>query len=1166
MKDADLSDRLADHGARERIRTDLDTTLAVEAAAGTGKTSELVRRMAAVLMAGRTTLDRMIAVTFTDAAAGELKLRLRGEIERQRQHPGCPDDARDRLRAALPMLEEARIGTIHSFCGDLLRQRPVEAGVDPLFEVAPNDVAQQLFGRAFDRWFEAQLANPSEAVRRILRRRPSDEGPRGLLRAAAWDLIERRDFPARWRPSADFDREAVIDAVMDRMAKIAGWAAAGDAQDYFTKSLLEIKRFYDEVIRKEELRGRDYDGLEALLFQVPRKWHWDWKGWSRADESFPKTTLMERRAELRVRIDEFRAAAGADLAPKLRDDLWAVVDAYEQMKERAGCMDFLDLLLRARNLVRDSREVREDLQRQFTHIYVDEFQDTDPLQAEILMLIAADAPAEQDWRRVRPVRGKLFIVGDPKQSIYRFRRADVTLYEAVKQQIITSGGALLDLTVSFRAVPEIQHAVNAAFQPVMQGQSQSQARYVPLAPHRPGVESQPAIVALPVPAPYSDYGKIAAYKIDESLPEAIAGFVEWLVRESGWTVTEKESPGDRVPIHPRHICILFRRFKQFNNDVTRAYVRALEARHLPHLLVGGSQFHSREEVEALRNALSAIERPEDELAVFATLRGPLFGYSDAALLAFRARCGSLHPYRQLPEDLAEPLQEVEDALTILRDLHRGRNSRPIADTIGRLLAATRSHAALAIWPTGEQALANISRLMDLARRAERNGVNSFRSFVDWLIDQAETGEASDAPIIEEGTEGVRMMTVHRAKGLEFPVVILADMTAHETASEPARWVDSAAGLCAMRLAGCIPPELAEHKDDELAREREEAARVLYVAATRARDLLVVPVVGDEQREGWVGLLNPVVYPPKKMSRTPVSTEPPGCPQFGEESTPGRPQGKMPSSPAVVPGLHRPETGEHTVVWFDPVLLRLDVEEMVGLTQQKLLVNDEAGIRSEAGIRAHTDWQKWRSRVRLDGAKPSVQVMTATELAEESRLALETGPESRRRAADAWSGIEVSVEQTGVTGPRPHGKRFGILVHAVLSVVDLNASRDDIAAAAELQARIYGAERDEVQAAVESVVQALAHPLLRRAAAAQVVGGCRREVPIAMKLEDGLIVEGVVDLAFAEGDEKPVWTVVDFKTDFEIEGRSEEYRTQVALYAAAIGRATGQVVRGVLLRV
>jgi len=202
------------------------------------------------------------------------------------------------------------------------------------------------------------------------------------------------------------------------------------------------------------------------------------------------------------KVPSRRNHVGAELAPRLRDELWPVIEEFERLKERAGYVDFLDLLLRARNLIRDDRTIRVELQKRFTHIFVDEFQDTDPLQAEILMLLSANDPGEHDWRKVQPVAGKLFIVGDPKQSIYRFRRADVSLYQEVKQLIVASGGALVDLNVSFRAVPEIQQAVNAAFEPLMR-ESLSQAQYVELLPVRKSRASQPGVIALPASQPYA---------------------------------------------------------------------------------------------------------------------------------------------------------------------------------------------------------------------------------------------------------------------------------------------------------------------------------------------------------------------------------------------------------------------------------------------------------------------------------------------------------------------------------------------------------------------------------------------------------------------------------------------------------------------------------------
>jgi ATP-dependent helicase/nuclease subunit A len=1203
------AEKLADGAARDRIRNDLDTTLVVEAAAGTGKTSELVRRVISVLKSGRASLDQIVAVTFTDAAAGELKLRLRAEIERERQSPHASPEEKQFLNDALPQLEEAHIGTIHSFCGDTLRERPVEAGIDPLFEVASDEASRPLFEMAFDRWFEGQLANPSDAVRRVLRRRPrreysrgrpatlarrrSGEGPRRRLRHAASELIERRDFPAPWRRDPDFHRDGAIDSLIAEMKELSAFADRGDPKQWFTKSLLDLKHFVADITRVEEDMGRDYDGVEARLFDFLPAWKSkNYVAYYKRDD-FPADELKRRRDALKEMVQHFVQRAGADLAPRLRDDLMSILNEYARLKDRAGCLDFLDLLLRARDLVRDNQSVRTELQQRFTHLFVDEFQDTDPLQAEILVLLAADDVEETDWRKIRPVPGKLFIVGDPKQSIYRFRRADVALYEAVKRQVIASGGALVELNVSFRAVPQIQEAVNAAFSRVMGSATQpapgadssgvdaslrtpvsstgvtqtrvyatSQARYVPLAPHRPGVDTQPAIVALPAPEPYpaADYKKPAFWKIEESEPDGIAAFVDWLVRESGWTVTERRDPAMRVPIQPRHVCLLFRRFRSFATDVTRPYVRALEARRLPHLLVGGSGFHAREEIEAIRNALSAIERPDDELAVFATLRGPLFALTDAQLLSYRTAHSTLHPFRQPLEDLPEASAEVAAALAVLRNLHRGRNRRPIADTIGRLLAATRAHAGFANWSTGEQALANVARLMDMARRSERSGLISFRAFIDWLVDQAETGEASDAPIIEEGLDGVRIMTVHKAKGLEFPVVILADMTAN-AARDASRWSDPERGLCVMTLAGCSPPELLEHADEEKQRDVEEAARVLYVAATRARDLLVVSAVGDVRYDDrWLGALNPAIFPPADRSLVPETNCPAGCPEFGPDNC-LRPNGVLRPKGSVTPGQHQPEAGSHRVVWWDPSLLELGKQEDVGSRLNKLIAADDGAARSQAGIKSHAEWQEARTRVREAAGTPTLRVVTATEHA----IAMAGSATTDTTEKPKEAAPEVIIESVGIDFSRPHGKRFGTLVHAVLSVVDLNADSKGVQAAADLQGRLLGATSEEITAATETVSRALAHPLMKRAAAASLADRCRRETPIAMQLEDGLLVEGKVDLAFLDEAEPGTWTVVDFKTDFEIEGRLEEYREQVALYALAISRATKLGVKGVLLR-
>src|SRR5579862_6990264 len=219
---------ISDQAVRDRIRDDLDVTLVIEAAAGTGKTTALVNRIVSVIGSGRGELARIVAVTFTEKAAGELKLRLRAEIERARQATEQSSVARARFDLALKQLEEARIGTIHSFCADLLRERPVEAQVDPMFEVAPEDVAGEMFDAAFERWFERVLSNPGEGMRRLLRRRDLSNrtGPRAIARRAALELMNWRDLDSPWQHSP-FARDAEIDAIVAEVEAIGKLAQGG---------------------------------------------------------------------------------------------------------------------------------------------------------------------------------------------------------------------------------------------------------------------------------------------------------------------------------------------------------------------------------------------------------------------------------------------------------------------------------------------------------------------------------------------------------------------------------------------------------------------------------------------------------------------------------------------------------------------------------------------------------------------------------------------------------------------------------------------------------------------------------------------------------------------------------------------------------------------------
>ncbi len=1139
---------LADAEARRRILEDLDTTLVVEAAAGTGKTTALVGRILALVRRRRTHLARIVSVTFTEKAAGEMKLRLRSSIEEARHRTDASPAERAALEHALGELEAARIGTIHGLCRDLLSERPVEAGIDPMYAVIDDGAARALFDEAFEAWFPQALADPPEGVRRLMRRPPTRVStPRDALAFAGWTLAGHRDFDGPWRVP-DLDREAEIDRALLRMAEVAALAErANDPDHHLARSLARIQRWLDDLALREATFGRDHDALEAALRDVVRWREWGWKGFAVRNfgPNLTRAHVLELRDGLKADLERVVARCDAHLAACLHTELQPLVADYEQLKVRAGALDFLDLLVKTRDLLRDRPAVRAELQQRFSHVLVDEFQDTDPLQVEIVLLLAADDPAEGDPLKVRVKPGKLFVVGDPKQSIYRFRRADIAIYEAVKERLLAGGGELIDLSTSFRSDPRLQRAVNTAFAPLMRGDGQ--ARYVPLTRFREPVAGRPALVALPVPAPFADYGKVTVRAIEASLPGAVAAWIDWLLHESGWTVADP-STGAEVPVQGSHVCLLFKRFRKWGDQqATTPYVEELEERGIAHVLVGGRTLHHREEVLAIRNALAAIEWPDDELSVFAALKGPLFAVPDDALLAWRHEMGRLHPLRPIREDdeLSEPAREVADALAVLGRLHFDRNRRPIADTIGQLLEATRAHAGFASWTAGDQVLVNVLRIVEQARRFESGGASSFRAFVEELAAEAERGEATQAPVLEEGTGGVRIMTVHKAKGLEFPVVILCDPTAQPTGANPTRYVDVRTRAWYQPLAGCVPVELADHGAEVLRRDAEESVRLLYVAATRARDLLVAPVIGDEQRTGWVAPLNKVLYPPRAAARS--STKADGCPGFGDDSVRTRPPKAGRGDHTVRPGRHLCE-GSVEVVWWDPSVLPEGQRVVHGLENHELLMaKGEAAQRSEA---QHEAWATAREELLERGELPGLQVTSPRDLAEEA-------------VAGDRDGVGVDVlpmEQTAADRRRPPGRRFGALVHAVLEEIPLEADLPLIALHVGARAREIGATGAEIDAAIDATRAALAHPWLRRAAAADEL---RREDPLLLALDDGTLVEGVLDLAFRDADG---WTVVEFKTSLPTEDDRTRADEQVGWYVRAVAEATGLTTRGVVLLV
>ena len=1244
---------LPDAPARQRIAADLDTTLVVEAAAGTGKTTALVSRVVELVRSGRANLAGVAAITFTQRAAGDLRLRIRQGLEAEIAGGAAPAEAR-RMEEAMSALEEASIGTIHAFCSTLLRERPLPAGVDPDFGILTGGEQAAFFEPLFREYLRRQLEDPAPGVARLLRRnRDSRADPVRSLRSAASRLLEHRDLDAPWsRPSRNAeeavrrllyedelneDGTAITGACLSTLAgvhRLLPPETPGQRPNWLHRSIADAAELERDIAIRKETGRWDHDWVEQALAALQLREY----GGRRPDRdtvakllrAFPllpvkavgqamQVDLNEVRDGFLARLEGFREEVGADLAALLREELRPLLGkyerttgggdpeteaadrngaaeaddgaekaptTYEEAKRTAGRLDFDDLLLRTRDLLRDDPGAREELRTRFTHILVDEYQDTDPVQTEILFLLTAADPPEGDWRRAVPTPGRLFLVGDPKQSIYRFRRADVRHYLQVKEHLLAHGAAEVRLTTNFRSVPEICEFVNGVFEPLFgaagggrapdgarpAGEAESgdpfdgsdeeeedpevrQVEYAPIEARRSPLGNRAALAAIPVP----DGGDLArnAREIERAEPAAVARFVQGLLK-SGLEVSDRTVA--RRPVEPSDICLLFRRFRAFGRLIPQAYADALQQRDIPQALAAIPSYTSSTEIRAMRAALTAVEYPDDELQVYATLRGPLFAFSDEELFLYRERGGRLCPGAPgpppegpgpppegpgPPPEIPGPPPEItdgsdraiRDALDFLDELHRERNRRPVPHTIQDLLSRHRAETAFAFRKSADQVLANLRRLTQSAREFEAGGGLSFRAFVRRLDDEANDADYGATHAFDPDVRGVRFSTVHSAKGLEFPVVILVD-TPCERRGRAQRVVRPKERLHACDLGdGIRPLELLKARRVEEQEDVLETDRTLYVAATRARDLLVTvrPSAQHDLDKSW---LRPV------YDRMPEPDD--------------RSEGRAAKTADETSGMRTADPRP-----TDPTARRWS-----------LLAR---GADSDPGDGGFNAFLEQRADTLARGSVPT-QSVTRTD----------------RYARRDFSPDEVTIHELPRAPGRPGGAAFGELVHRILERAPLDGAEADAPARlAPLLAAEFDLDEALAAPAAAAVAAALDHEVLRSARRAAERGACYREFPIYLREDDpapeepdagndtgtddaetngALLIEGKVDLLFRAEDGAP-WMVVEFKTGRELadaatspeaEAALDRYRRQATIYARAVSRATGEPAHPVLL--
>jgi ATP-dependent helicase/nuclease subunit A len=821
-----------------------DVSVVLSSGAGCGKTHVLTQRYLSHLRDDGAEVGQILAITFTDRAAREMRGRIRAAVRAHLDEAGDGDEA-SRWERHLRGLETAPISTIHAFCATLLRQFAVEAGLDPHFDVLEDFLAANLEAEALtdclQRLLTAQTAvsddlkelvllygwkSTGDAVQRLLQERDAAE-------RAAWLAKTPEQIAADWQRHA---REhllprylAFLAAVHPKIARCL-WLlrvtpCKGPKMAANVACLLERLPRLGEA---NDLAAAVEDLKEAAKVAGTEKA----KAWQ-SEEVYEKVkkALEDFRKELPTRLQLFTeipdgladAIATGQRFVRVAEE---ATRAYAALKRRHGVVDFQDLLVFARNLLRDQAGVRERLQRRFRFVLIDELQDTDPVQMELIEHLCGAGLTE----------GKLFAVGDHSQSIYRFRGADVERFQALRRRIPHEGR--LRLARNFRSQPAILDFANALLGP---GSGNGLEDYEPLEPERRQVNPGPCIEFLWSPREDREHVTDARSREADWIARRIATMV------SGNEMLATDRPKERRTLRPVRRGDVVLLFRAMSN--VALYEAALRRYGLDYYLVGGRAFFAQQEIYDILNLLRALENPQDAVSLAGTLRSPFCCLSDESLFVLAQHLDGLWAglrdettHARLPPDQRESARRARRMLNRWRQL---KDRLPIAALLGAVFADSGYDAATQFEFLGDRKLANLWKLVDLARGFDRSGLFGLAEFIARLGDLVSTQPREEqAATLPESADVVRLMTIHQAKGLEFPVVVLPDLAARggEARTPVAHW-DARLG-CVARPPAEEPLPFPNYgarlwqAGEDVADWREDL-RTLYVACTRAEDYLVL---------------------------------------------------------------------------------------------------------------------------------------------------------------------------------------------------------------------------------------------------------------------------------------------------------------------------------------
>jgi ATP-dependent helicase/nuclease subunit A len=984
-----------DAPARAAVRERLDETVFLEAGAGSGKTTCLVQRFVALVDDG-VPADRIAAITFTEKAAGELADRIRTQLqERSAQSPRC--------RAALADLDRAAICTLHAFAQRLLSAHPIEAGLPPRVGVL-DEIGSQL---AFEARWEA-------FVDRIIEDDELDRPLRLLLAAGArldhlhevatqlganWDLVDERMGEPAAPEVPPLDLSALLAAVDETVAL---GDACTDTGDKLLARLDELAGW------AAELRAAvDDDARLTGLGQAP-----SFRPRGRKENWPDCEAVRDRVRALEAERDRVRDAIQAACLRRIAHELAGFVVEAARARQHAGELEFHDLLVLARALLRHPDHgvaVRAALRQRYQRLLLDEFQDTDPIQVELAVLLASSDPdaAAKSWWEVEVDPGRLFFVGDPKQSIYRFRRADIGVFLRARDRL---GARVEQLTTNFRTGAPLLAWVNHTFDQLIAEEPESQPAYVGLDPARTGPPSGPAVAFVGLAEHPREW---RADDLREAEAADVAAAVRRAVAE-GWSVWDDDAHDWRGATWSDVAVLLPARTS------LPMLERALERTGVPYRAETSSLVYGTGEVRDLLVIARAVEDPTDSLAVVAALRTAAFGCGDDDLYVWRHVHGGWWDH-QRPAPAGAPADHVvARGLAWLGGLHRQRLWLSPSEVLERIVRERRLLEVAFVHHRPRDLWRRLRFVVDQCRAWEEAGGTTLRDYLAWARLQSAAGSRVVETVLPEtDDQAVRILTVHGAKGLEFPVTVLSGMTSELARRRPGVQVlFPPGGGWALRLKKDLQTsEFQALIPVEEQMDRHERLRLLYVAATRARDHLVVSV---HRKEG-------------------------GGDRTGAELF-------------------------HATGWEPSLVEALDLDG----TDEPVAAPAPAPGPDPVALPSPAEWERQHAAALASGTRRLA--VSATQLAEEAARAAEAEAE-----AGTAAGLQKDPRDLDLPPWQKgrYGSAVGRAVHAVLQAVDLSTG-DGLRAAAAAQAAAEGILGRE--AVIEALCRsALASDLVRRAA-------------------------------------------------------------------------------------